>query len=102
MLPFIVGQVATEAGTGLFSKIARTPEPKRGGMFVVSNEQIAAVGTESRCADITHIEQLRQASAGQGIPDGQLAMSKNLRLDRPLLLSRLSRFAPMNAKTARP
>jgi len=28
--------------------------------------------------------------------------AENLRLDRPLLLSRLSRFAPMNAKTMRP
>jgi len=28
--------------------------------------------------------------------------AENLRLDRPLPLSRLSRFAPMNAKTARP
>src|SRR5258708_18668930 len=28
--------------------------------------------------------------------------AENLRPDRPLVLSRLSRFAPMNAKTARP
>lgn len=35
-LPFIVRQVLSEAGAGLVSQIARTPEPKRSGMFVVS------------------------------------------------------------------
>jgi len=29
-------------------------------------------------------------------------LAEDLRLDRPLLLSRVSRFAPINAKTTRP
>ena len=29
-------------------------------------------------------------------------LAEHLRLDRPLLLSRVSRFAPINAKTTRP
>ena len=59
----------------MVSQIARTPEPKRGGPFVVTGEHIAAVGTESGGAEVARIGKLRQASAGYSIPHGELSVS---------------------------
>src|SRR5260370_12614259 len=67
-LPFIVRQVVCEAGTGLVSQIARTPEPKRCGGFVVPSQQIAAVGAKNCPREIPRIRYLGQASARRGIP----------------------------------
>lgn len=64
----------SKASAGLFSKIARTPEPKCGGAFFVSGEHIAAVGTESG-AEVSCVRKLRKASAGDGIPDSELSMT---------------------------
>src|SRR5205809_6498461 len=44
----------------------------------------------------------QQAMTRVETPVSSALPAENLRLDRPLPLSRLSRFAPMNAKTARP
>src|SRR6185312_7971466 len=75
MCPCVAGQVVSEARASLVSQIARTPAPKRGNAFIVSGKQIAAVGTARGCTDIARIGKLRQASAGDGIPDREMSVS---------------------------
>ena len=73
--PFFMRQVARQACTGLISQIARAPKPKRCGMFVISSQQEAAVGTESGRVEMARIRKLGQASAGHSIPHCQASMS---------------------------
>jgi len=75
MLPFSLRQVVSEPGASSVSQIVRTPQPKRGGPFVVSGEHLAAIGTESCGAEAANIGKLREASAGDGIPHDEATAS---------------------------